>query len=543
MLQNKCKSIFILLLLILGTATVYSQSTNVSTNNWQWKDLTIDAIHGISLANAQQVLNVLPAAPVPIIIAVIDGGIDTNHKDIKTILWLNEKEIPNNNIDDDQNGYIDDVHGWNFLGGKNGQNINKLPSEKARVYHAFKSLYENKNIDTNSLTRTEKKQYQNWLAAANQIDFTAEERANLQYVRMSRNVLTRVTTTLYKEILDSNFNVEKLEAYQPFGRIGLEAKIVYLKTVNVLGIDKAMGAKEILADLNEYVESKEKMENEKEQVPAPIRAQIIKDNYFDFSDRYYGNSDIMGPSSKHGTHVAGLASNQSNHIRIMGIRAVPDGDEYDKDIALGIRYAVDNGAKIINMSFGKSFSPEQAWVDSAIRYAAAKDVLLIHSAGNEKYDLNNKAVYPNPYSDIFNDTANNLITVAASSDPIISGGLITDFSNYGNKIVDLMSPGDKIYSTTPNNSYGNLSGTSMAAPIVSHVAALIRYYFPKLTASEVKQILMKSCWTPQDATTKATLLSICKTGGIVNASNAVLYAQEYLASQSYKKSKFKKNKN
>ena len=150
MLQNKCKSIFILLLLILGTATVYSQSTNVSTNNWQWKDLTIDAIHGISLANAQQVLNVLPAAPTPIIIAVIDGGIDTNHKDIKTILWLNEKEIPNNNIDDDQNGYIDDVHGWNFLGGKNGQNINKLPSEKARVYHAFKSLYENLSLLSNS---------------------------------------------------------------------------------------------------------------------------------------------------------------------------------------------------------------------------------------------------------------------------------------------------------------------------------------------------------------------------------------------------------
>ncbi len=539
MLFVRHKIFFILILLIIGTSFSYSQSLK----NWQWKDWKSDTIHGISLANAQQLLNLLPQAPTPIIIAILDGGIDTNHKDIKSSLWTNTKEIPGNNIDDDHNGYVDDIHGWNFLGGENGQNLNKLPSEKARVYHAYKAFYENKSIDTNSLNKTEKKQYQNWLAAANQIDFPEEERANLQYIRMSRNVLSRVMTTLYKEIADSNFKVEKLEGYQPFGRIGLEAKIVYLKTINILGVDKEMGAKDILTDLNEYVESKEKMENEKELAPSPIRAQIVQDNYFDFSDRFYGNNDIMGPSPKHGTHVAGLASNLSNYISIMGIRAVPDGDEYDKDIALGIRYAVDNGAKIINMSFGKSFSPEQAWVDSAIRYAAAKDVLLIHSAGNEKYDLNTKSVFPSTFSDTFNDTANNIITVAASSDSIVSGGLLTDFSNYGNKVVDLMSPGDKIYSTTPNNSYGNLSGTSMAAPIVSHIAGIIRAYFPQLTAVEVKNILLKSCWIPQDKVTKTTLLSICKTGGIVNASNAVQYAQEYIASQSYKKSKVRKNKN
>jgi cell wall-associated protease len=524
------KLIFVSLLLTVGAASVYSQATSALTKKWQWKDLASDSIHGTSLANAEQVLNLFPA-PAPIIIAVLDGGIDTNHKDIKSLLWTNTKEIPNNNIDDDHNGYVDDIHGWNFLGGKNGQNINKASSEKARIYHAFKAMYENKTVDTISLSRIEKKQYRSWLAAANQIDFSEEERANLKYVTMSRNVLNRVITTLYKERLDSNFKVDSLENYQPLGRIGLEAKMVYLKTVTVLGVDKSMGAKDILEDLNEYIDSKEKMSIEKDQAPAPIRAKIVQDNYDDFNDKYYGNNDIMGPNSKHGTHVAGLASNMTNYIRIMGVRVVPDGDEYDKDIALGIHYAVDNGAKIINMSFGKSFSPQQAWVDSAIRYAASKDVLLIHSAGNEKYDLNTLSVYPNPYSDIFNDTANNIITVAASSDPIINGSLLTDFSNFGNKVVDLMSPGDNIYSTIPNNNYANMSGTSMSAPIVSHIAALIRAYFPQLTAPEVKNILMKSCWTPQDKATKTTLLSICKTGGIVNASNAVQYAQEYIASR------------
>jgi len=536
------KLIFVLILLIAGTASAYSQSTDTPSKKWQWKDWTTDNIHGTSLANAEQVLNLFPT-PAPIIIAVLDGGVDTTHKDIKSLLWENAKEIPNNNIDDDNNGYIDDIHGWNFLGGKNGQNINKASSEKARIYHAYKLLYENKTVDTNSLSKIEKKQYRNWLAAANQIEFSEEERANLRYFTMSRNILNRVITTLYKELLDSNFKVDSLEDYQPLGRIGLEAKIVYLKTVNVLGIDKTMGAKEILDDLTEFIESKEKMANEKDQSPSPIRAKIIQDNYDDFNDKYYGNNDIMGPNSKHGTHVAGLASNMNNHIRIMGVRVVPDGDEYDKDIALGIRYAVDNGAKVINMSFGKSFSPQQAWVDSAIRYAASKDVLLIHSAGNEKYDLNTLSVYPNPYSDIFNDTTNNMITVAASSDPIINGSLVTDFSNFGNKVVDLMSPGEKIYSTIPNNNYANMSGTSMAAPIVSHIAALIRAYFPQLTAPEVKNILMKSCWIPQDKSTKTTLLSICKTGGIVNASNAVQYAQEYIASRPAQKIKSRKNKN
>jgi cell wall-associated protease len=229
----------------------------------------------------------------------------------------------------------------------------------------------------------------------------------------------------------------------------------------------------------------------------------------------------------------------------MGVRAVPDGDEYDKDVALAIFYAVDNGAKIINMSFGKSFSPEQPWVDSAIRYAAKKDVLLIHSAGNETYDLDTKNVYPHPVSFLYKDTARNMLTIGASSDPFINGTLLTDFSNYGPKIVDVLSPGNKIYSTVPGvHAFGYLQGTSMASPIVCHIAALIRAYYPSLTAIQVKEIIMKSVWKPSDALTNYTLpqKEISKTlsqmaaaGGIVNAYNALM-----LAKQMSNKSKTKK---
>jgi subtilisin family serine protease len=187
------------------------------------------------------------------------------------------------------------------------------------------------------------------------------------------------------------------------------------------------------------------------------------------------------------------------------------------------------------MSFGKSFSPEQPWVDSAIRYAASKDVLIIHSAGNESYDLNVKSVYPNPYSNVFKDKAINMITVGASSDPVIAESIVTDFSNYGNKIVDLLSPGKKIYSSLPNQTYDFLDGTSMSAPILSHIAAMVRAYFPKLTATEVKSILLQSCWKPTDESAlfpvtldqSKRLNDISAEGGIINAALTIQNAIQF----------------
>ena len=506
--------------------TLHSQSSQY----WHWKDLEKDSVHGVSLQKAKQLV-ATKGSPSPIIVAVLDGGIDTNHTDLKNVLWNNLNEIPNNGIDDDRNGYIDDLHGWNFLGGKNGTNINKLSAEKTRIYHQFKNEFLNKKIDTTLFSDEKKRQYENWQAANNELAFSEEDQANLAYISSTNNVIKRVTAKLIPEMNDSSFTIEKLEEYTPIGRIGLEAKRVLLKSVNILGLDKSSKISEIISDLDEYIEGKEKNANAKENEPEDLRRKIIKDNYFDFNDRYYGNNDIMGPNARHGTHVAGLASYQENYIRIMGVRVVPDGDEYDKDIALGIRYAVDNGAKVINMSFGKSFSPQQAWVDSAIRYAASKDVLLIHSAGNEKYDLNSKSVYPNPYSPTFKDSAENMLTIAASSDSIIKGSLVTDFSNFGNKVVDLLSPGEKIYSTLPNNEYGYLSGTSMASPIVTHIAAMIRAYYPNLSARDVKNILIMSCIPPKDKITQMELSLIAKTGGIVNAANAMEIASHYKPSK------------
>jgi subtilisin family serine protease len=377
--------------------------------------------------------------------------------------------------------------------------------------------------------------YKIWQQAAAEIVFSDQDADNLSFIKMARNAVIKMGVILIREMEDSNFSTEKLETYQPIGKITADTKISYLRTMQTLGIDRSNGHQSIVEDLNDYISGKEKSAVSIDTPPEDLRKKITQDQYENLNDQFYGNNNITGSNAKHGTHVAGLAagmvdtlynkSNFKNPIQIMGLRVVPDGDEYDKDIALGIRYAVNNGAKIINMSFGKSFSPEQPWVDSAIRYAASKDVLIIHSAGNESYDLNVKPVYPSPYSNVFKDKAINMITVGASSDPVIAESLITEFSNYGNKIVDLLSPGKKIYSSLPNQQYGFLDGTSMSAPIISHIAALVRAYFPKLSATEVKTILLQSCWKPNDSSNKLNELSA--EGGIINAAlsiqNAILF--------------------
>jgi subtilisin family serine protease len=534
-----------------------------NNQNWHWKDFEKDSVHGISLQKAYQLLSSYSLTPSPILVAVIDGGIDTNQLDLKNLLWTNPKEIPNNKIDDDQNGYVDDVHGWNFLGGKDGRNIDKADAEKTRIYHQLKSKFENKIIDTLALNALEKKQYANWQEVNKEMEFSAQEAANLQYFQMATNALKKIGANIIKDMGDSNFTTNQLEPYQPIGRIAFQAKLSFLRTVNILGIDKSTPFPDIIQDLKEYIDSKEKASNAKEINMGNIREDIVKDAYNNFSDRYYGNNDVTGPNARHGTHVAGLVASypdsswQSNPLypplKIMAIRAIPDGDEYDKDVALAIRYAVDNGAKIINMSFGKSFSPQQIWVDSAIRYAASKDVLIIHSAGNEFYNLDEKNVFPNPYSSQLNDSAKNILTVAASSDDLVGESILTDFSNYGPKIVDVLAPGNKIYSTLPGkHNHGYLSGTSMAGPIVSNIAALIRSYFPMLTALEVKDIIMKSVWKPTDKEMSfavpqrdrsKTLSAIAQSGGIVNAANAIALAKIMASNPATKSNKKKRTNN
>ena len=488
---------------------------------WPHRDLLATGYPGISLENAYKALKGRKAQTV--IVGVVDSGVDINHEDLKSIIWTNPKEIPNNSIDDDNNGFVDDVHGWNFLGEINQDNL-----EYVRIL---------KKGDTNSpdYKRAEEKYNKEFKDANEKIELYSQIRERIaQSDALIQKHLGKKEYT--KEDLDK-IDASSLEL------LGAVRGMKYL-------LSNGASVKETLEELAEgikHYEDRLKYGLNKEFNPR----KVLNDNPDDINDKIYGNNNVIGPTTEgalHGTHVAGIIAavrhnnigidGVADHVRIMPVRTVPDGDEYDKDVALALRYAIDNGAKVINTSFGKEFSPHKEWVYDALKYAAEKDVLIVNAAGNDTKNVDVQLTFPDDNIDgkEFTDT---MITVGALNYEY-NEKLVAPFSNYGKNNVDLFSPGVQIYATVPENKYKFLNGTSMAAPEVAGVAALIRAYFPKLKAREVKQILMESGLTPtvkevlvggegeeEEGEAKRMLFSeLSKSGKIVNAYNAIILAAQ-----------------
>jgi cell wall-associated protease len=534
--------------------TVQEQET---PKGWHLLDLNDNGYHGISLNKAYEFLKGKKSQK--IIVAVLDSGIDTAHEDLKPILWRNPKEIPGNGKDDDGNGYTDDVYGWNFLGNSKGDMVVKASSEMARIYHHFREKYEGKNIDVSKLSAEDKAEYEMWKRAAKEITPAPEDQLNVAFIDMALSSIQKYNKLVKEDMKKDTFSIEELESYQPATAKAKEAKTGFLTYVKLFSFEKDAKNTDLIKELEEYVDMKRTVFSAKDTPPADLRKDVIGDNYYDINDKYYGNSNVMGAFPVHGTHVSGIigalrngigADGVADNVQIMMVRTVPNGDEYDKDIALAIRYAVDNGAKIINMSFGKGFSPEKKWVDDAVKYAESKGVLLVHAAGNDGENLEEKPSYPSPYFEATATKAPNFITVGASSDPQIKGQYIADFSNYGKKTVDVFAPGVKIWSTLPGgNNYGNNQGTSMAAPVVSGLAALIWSYYPNLTAQQVKDAIVKTVWKsdttivnrPGEGKEDALLSDLSASGGVINAYEAVKYADSLKPEKKKKKEELPKS--
>lgn len=499
---------------------------------WHLKDKTKDGFYGISLNQAYEFVKGKKSKPV--IVAVIDSGVDTLHEDLKPVLWRNPKEIPGNGKDDDKNGYVDDIYGWNFIGGKDGKNVKEDSYEAARVYHRFKDKYEGKEVNVAVLSLEEAEEYETWKKAKENVVGEVDI-SMLEYLKTLQTNILKGDSVVRRELGKEEYQCTELETYTTASPDALKLKITLLalcKANNSMEISNV----QILDELSGEIRKVEAVKT----APRNYRAEIVKDNYSDFNDRFYGNNDVMANTPLHGTHVSGIiAAARSNkvgidgiadNVKIMSIRAVPDGDEHDKDIALGIRYAVDNGAQIINMSFGKSFSPEKNWVDEAVEYAKSKGVLLVHAAGNDSKNIDTTWNFPSPVYKKTGKKATNWITVGASGEPK-AGSLAAVFSNYGKDEVDVFAPGWKIYSTLPGrNMYGNLQGTSMASPVVAGLAAFILSYYPDLSAEQLKYVIEKSAIVPEIKVKKpgsdemVTLTDISKTGGVINAYEAIKLA-------------------
>jgi len=545
------KYLLSLLIVLLVGGSSFSQNSKLEIpKNWHTQNQDSTGIYGISLDKAYGFINSKKIKSKQVVVAVIDSGIDTLHEDLKSVLWTNPKEIPYNGIDDDKNGYIDDVHGWNFLGGKDGRNVKKDSYEAARVYNKLKLKFENLTVDESKLSESEKIEWANFNKTKQRLvgDINPEE---IAFIKKLMPVFLKGDSVITKDLGKKEYNCKDLDKYVTTNTDAKKTKMFLLQLCKGNGTDDITN-NQIIDEFDGQIRKSEAADH----APEEYRKLIVQDDETNINDRNYGNNDLMAANPFHGTHCAGIIAAVRNNkigmdgiadnVKIMMVRAVPDGDEHDKDIALAIRYAVDNGAQVISMSFGKEFSPEKQWVDEAVQYAEKMGVLLVHAAGNDGKNVDTTDNFPSPIYKATNKKASNWITVGASGDPS-NGGIAANFSNYGKKEVDIFAPGVQIYSTMPGgDKYGEASGTSMACPVVAGTAALIMSYYPALSAQQIKYVIEKSAnqinevvkQPGSDLTVPFNELS--KSGGLLNAYSAIQLASTLKGERKMAKEKLPK---
>lgn len=528
------------LVLIFMAFGLSAQQDSVKTppKNWFNLDPVENKVNGVSTERAYEEL-LKGKSSQPVLVAVIDSGIDIEHEDLKGVIWVNEDEIPGNGIDDDGNGYIDDIHGWNFIGGKDGRNVGKDSYEVTRLYKTLSKKYE--KMAEGDVPKGQKEEYELWLDVKEKFEeaYLKSKMEFDQYGNLARQIDR--FNRLFEAYLDKDgVTAKDLEDITSNDALIDVGKNYMSQILNE--IDENLTLDSLVYLINHDVEQMSKDANYSYSLEFDSR-EIVGDNPDKLDEKGYGNNDVIGKGTDnfHGTHVAGIIAASrgnglgidgvANNVRIMAIRAVPDGDERDKDVANAIRYAVDNGAQIINMSFGKAYSPNLQYVYDAIAYAESKGVLLVHAAGNSSENTDEASNYPN---DKFGKKGDwpHWIEVGASSWGE-GDDYIGNFSNYGSKTVDLFAPGVGIFSTAPENDYQNANGTSMASPVVAGVAAMLMSYFPDLKAEQVKDILMRSVRSlngikvtvPGTIDEQVNFSKLSKSGGIINAYEAVKLAQ------------------
>jgi len=514
-----------------GVSTV--DSLNKKYVNWYNLDAKSDKVSGVSVDKAYNELLKGKSAKKKIVVAVIDGGVDTAHADLKGHIWKNTDEIAGNGIDDDNNGYVDDIFGWNFLGTK-GYNLNVENLEYTRILKRLKPFFKNvKSIDAVPADQVE--DYKLYLACTAKYNKEyktneAEQKGIEKFEEKLNEAETRIKEYLKKDkITESDLQ----------GITSTDVKITSYKDFLIKVYKQGITA-EVLKSAKEQSETYLDKYLNFDFNPR----DSVGDDPENISDTNYGNNDVSGTRADHGTLCAGIIAAKRNNgigingiasdVLIMALRVVPDGDERDKDIALAIRYAVDNGANVINMSFGKAFSPQKKFVDDAIKYAEQHNVLLIHAAGNDGMNNDSTEHYP---TKILNDgtVVTNMINVGASNLKL-DKTYPAFFSNYG-QTVDLFAPGMNIVSTVPGSNYDKANGTSFSCPVVSGVAALVWSYYPDLTALQLKEVLLSSVTSQaklkvnlpdkeSDVKKIVKFSTLCSTAGTVNAYKALKAADK-----------------
>ncbi|MDN5627837.1 MAG: S8 family serine peptidase, partial [Weeksellaceae bacterium] len=533
-----------------GFANVAAQTVAPEQDNdlktWYHKDFATTKVYGVNTANAYKFLESKGLKPKPVIVGVLDSGVEVDHPGLMKNMWKNPNEIPNNGKDDDGNGYVDDIYGWNFLGGKNGD-IDVDNMEVTRVVKKFQPVFEGQDSAKNKENQAKYPDDFAMYMKSKEI-FTKksqEAKQNLQMYTMIDGVIPDMVRLLgNKTLTKENLATIKPSTQQEAMALQVLAQVASDPQATGKSADEV--GKYMKDQMKEAIDYFKPQAEKGYNLDFDPRKEIVGDNYDDYSEKSYGNNHYEGPDAKHGTHVAGIIAGLANGkepqygvasrvAKIMTVRAVPDGDERDKDVANAIRYAVDNGAKVLNMSFGKPVSPGKNVVWDAFKYAESKGVLLVKAAGNENEDIAEHQYFPTNFKSQTDDKPfiNNMIVVGANTND--ADKLKASFSNYDAKMVDVFAPGDQIYSTVPDGKYEYLQGTSMASPVVAGAAAVLLAYMPNLTPAQVIESLVNTA----NKSTANGFDTLSRSNGVIDTAKAAeyAYAHFYKADNSSKSSK------
>ena len=517
-----------------GFATIAAQTATPNDKDqktWYHKDYATTKVYGVNTENAYKFLESKGLKPKTVVVGVLDSGVEVDHPGLAKNMWKNPNEVPNNGKDDDGNGYVDDIFGWNFLGGKNAD-IDVDNMEVTRVVKKYQSVFEGPDSAKNKENQAKMPEEFAMYMKSKEV-FTKksqEAKQNVQLYTMIKNAIPDMVKLLGNKTLTK----ENLATIKPSTQQEAMAMQVLAQVSNdpqVVGKSAAEVKTYMYAQMKEALDYFTPQAEKGYNLDFDPRKEIVGDNYDDYSEKKYGNNHYEGPDAKHGTHVAGIIAGLPNGsepqygvasrvAKIMTVRAVPDGDERDKDVANAIRYAVDNGAKILNMSFGKPVSPGKNVVWDAFKYAESKGVLLVKAAGNENEDIAEHQYFPTNYKSTTDEKpfVNNMIVVGSNTND--ANALKSSFSNYNKKMVDVFAPGSEIYSTVPDGKYEYLQGTSMASPVVAGASAVLLAYMPNLKPEQIIESLVNTT----NASTNNGFENLSRSAGVIDVAKAAEYA-------------------
>ena len=517
-----------------GFATIAAQTATPNDKDqktWYHKDYATTKVYGVNTENAYKFLESKGLKPKTVVVGVLDSGVEVDHPGLAKNMWKNPNEVPNNGKDDDGNGYVDDIFGWNFLGGKNAD-IDVDNMEVTRVVKKYQSVFEGPDSAKNKENQAKMPEEFAMYMKSKEV-FTKksqEAKQNVQLYTMIKNAIPDMVKLLGNKTLTK----ENLATIKPSTQQEAMAMQVLAQVSNdpqVVGKSAAEVKTYMDAQMKEALDYFTPQAEKGYNLDFDPRKEIVGDNYDDYSEKNYGNNHYEGPDAKHGTHVAGIIAGLANGsepqygvasrvAKIMTVRAVPDGDERDKDVANAIRYAVDNGAKILNMSFGKPVSPGKNVVWDAFKYAESKGVLLVKAAGNENEDIAEHQYFPTNYKSTTDEKpfVNNMIVVGSNTND--ANALKSSFSNYNKKMVDVFAPGSEIYSTVPDGKYEYLQGTSMASPVVAGASAVLLAYMPNLKPEQIIESLVNTT----NASTNNGFENLSRSAGVIDVAKAAEYA-------------------